>query len=97
MTAIAETVQVDDVFDLFSEIYDQEKREDFSLQEYLEACAEDPTFYAGVAERMIAAIGAAWSMIKITAVDHSRILDNPIAIPNPTPKTAANTSPSPSG
>jgi serine protein kinase len=57
MTAIAETAQVDDVFDLFSEIYDQEKREDFSLQDYLEACREDPTFYAGVAERMIAAIG----------------------------------------
>ncbi len=57
MTAIAETAQNDDVFDLFSEIYDQEKREDFSLQDYLEACREDPTFYAGVAERMIAAIG----------------------------------------
>ncbi len=57
MTAIAETAQVDDVFNLFSEIYDQEKREDFGLQEYLEACREDPTFYAGVAERMIAAIG----------------------------------------
>jgi len=57
MTAIAETVQVDNVFDLFSELYDQEKREDFSLQDYLEACREDPTFYASVAERMIAAIG----------------------------------------
>ncbi len=57
MTALADTALVDDVFDLFSEIYEQEKREDFSLQEYLEACRDDPTLYAGVAERMIAAIG----------------------------------------
>ena len=57
MTAIAETAQADNVFDLFSELYDQEKRESFSLQDYLHACHEDPTFYAGVAERMIAAIG----------------------------------------
>ena len=57
MTAIAETAQADNVFDLFSELYDQEKREDFSLQDYLHACGEDPTFYASVAERMIAAIG----------------------------------------
>ena len=57
MTALAETPLVDNVFDLFSELYDQEKREDFSLQEYLQACRDDPTLYAGVAERMIAAIG----------------------------------------
>ncbi|MCZ6512007.1 MAG: PrkA family serine protein kinase [Alphaproteobacteria bacterium] len=57
MTALAETPLVDDVFDLFSELYDQEKREDFSLQEYLQGCRDDSTLYAGVAERMIAAIG----------------------------------------
>ena len=57
MTALADSALVDDVFDLFSEIYDQEKREDFTLQEYLQACRDDPTLYSSVAERMIEAIG----------------------------------------
>ena len=57
MTAIADTALVDDVFTRFSELYDQEKREDFSLQEYLRACRDDASLYAGVAERMIKAIG----------------------------------------
>jgi serine protein kinase len=52
MTALAS-----DVFDLFSEIYDRERREDMSLQDYLFACRDDPMMYATAAERMIAAIG----------------------------------------
>ena len=52
MTALAK-----DVFELFSEIYDREKREDMDLQDYLYGCADDPLMYATAAERMIAAIG----------------------------------------
>jgi serine protein kinase len=46
-----------DVFELFSEIYDRDKHEDMSLQDYLLACRDDPMMYATAAERMIAAIG----------------------------------------
>ncbi|MCZ6719952.1 MAG: PrkA family serine protein kinase, partial [Proteobacteria bacterium] len=46
-----------DVFELFSEIYDRDKHEDISLQDYLLACRDDPMMYATAAERMIAAIG----------------------------------------
>ena len=52
MTALAK-----DVFELFSEIYDREKREDMDLQDFLYGCADDPMMYATAAERMIAAIG----------------------------------------
>ncbi len=48
-----------DVFDLFAEIYNREKQEELSLQEYLLGCREDPTMYASAPERMIAAIGEA--------------------------------------
>ena len=52
MTALAK-----DVFDLFTEVYERDKHEDMSLQDYLMACREDPMMYATAAERMIAAIG----------------------------------------
>ena len=52
MTALAK-----DVFELFSEIYDREKREDMDLQDFLYGCADDPMMYATAAERMIDAIG----------------------------------------
>ncbi len=48
-----------DVFDLFAEIYNRERQEELSLQEYLLGCREDPTMYASAPERMIAAIGEA--------------------------------------
>ena len=46
-----------DVFDLYSEIYDREKQEEMSLQDFLLACRDDPMMYATAAERMISAIG----------------------------------------
>ena len=46
-----------DVFDLYSEIYDREKREEMSLQDYLLACRENPISYANAAERMVKTIG----------------------------------------
>jgi len=52
MTALAK-----DLFERFSEVYDRERREDISLQDYLFACRNDRMMYATAAERMIAAIG----------------------------------------
>jgi len=48
---------MNDVFDLFSEIYSREKHEELSLQEYLMACRDKPIMHASAAERMVAAIG----------------------------------------
>ncbi|HEX7007260.1 MAG TPA: PrkA family serine protein kinase [Alphaproteobacteria bacterium] len=47
----------EDVFDLFSQVYDREKREEISLHDYLRGCRDDPMMYATAAERLIAAIG----------------------------------------
>ncbi|MGI9413472.1 MAG: PrkA family serine protein kinase [Hyphomicrobiales bacterium] len=57
MTALAEPTLTKDVFELFSDIYDREKRESMSLQDYLLECRDNPGMYATAAERMIAAIG----------------------------------------
>ena len=57
MTALAEPTLTKDVFELFSDIYDREKRESMSLQDYLLACRDNPAMYATAPERMIAAIG----------------------------------------
>ena len=46
-----------DVFNLFSQAYARERKETMSLTDYLEACRDDPSYYASAAERMIAAIG----------------------------------------
>ena len=46
-----------DIFDVFSEVYAREKKEDLSLQEYLLACRDNPIMYATASERMVAAIG----------------------------------------
>ncbi|HKW55565.1 MAG TPA: PrkA family serine protein kinase [Stellaceae bacterium] len=47
----------DDLFALFSKIYDSEKETEMSLDAYLRSCARDPIAYASVAERLLAAIG----------------------------------------
>jgi serine protein kinase len=50
-------VLAEEVFDLFSEIYDQERREDITLTDYLMSCRDNPMMFSSAAERMIAAIG----------------------------------------
>src|SRR5579872_2264271 len=47
----------DDIFSVFSEVYEREKREAMSLADYLAACRDDAGMYATAAERMVAAIG----------------------------------------
>jgi serine protein kinase len=51
------SVLAEEVFDLFSEIYDQERREDITLTDYLMSCRDNPMMFSNAAERMIAAIG----------------------------------------
>jgi serine protein kinase len=42
---------------MYAEAYESQRQHRMSLREYLEGCKADPSFYAGAAERMIAAIG----------------------------------------
>jgi serine protein kinase len=45
------------IFEAFTRAYGQRKEDEMTLQEYLEACKTDKTFYANVHERMLTAIG----------------------------------------
>ena len=51
------SVLAEEVFSLFSEIYDQERREDITLTDYLMSCRDNPMMCTSAAERMIVAIG----------------------------------------
>ncbi|MCW8934133.1 MAG: PrkA family serine protein kinase [Gammaproteobacteria bacterium] len=45
------------IFDHYTERFENSKEEEFSLQEYLDLCKNDPLTYASPAERMLRAIG----------------------------------------
>ena len=45
------------IFKHYLSRYEEAKEEEYSLQEYLELCKEDPSAYATAAERMLLAIG----------------------------------------
>src|SRR5712671_1288775 len=47
----------DDLFGLFSKLYDSEKETEMSLEDYLKCCAREPMAYASAAERLLATIG----------------------------------------
>src|SRR5512135_2169249 len=47
----------DELFSLFSRLYDAEKETEMSLEDYLKSCAREPMAYASAAERMLTAIG----------------------------------------
>jgi serine protein kinase len=49
----------DNLFGLFSRLYDSQKETEMSLEDYLKCCAREPMAYASAAERMLAAIGEA--------------------------------------
>ncbi len=46
-----------DIYSSFASRFDKTKEEEFSLEEYLNLCKNDPTIYASSAERMLTAIG----------------------------------------
>src|ERR1700752_4745668 len=47
----------DGIFGLYSRLYENRREVEFSLEEYLGKCSDDPSYYAGAAERMLSAIG----------------------------------------
>src|SRR5438045_8017025 len=44
-------------FGLYSRIYENRREVELSLEDYLRACSDDPSYYAGAAERLLKAIG----------------------------------------
>jgi hypothetical protein len=47
----------DGIFGLYYRLYENRKNVEISLEDYLGKCSDDPSYYAGAAERMLAAIG----------------------------------------
>src|SRR5690242_17974999 len=47
----------DGIFGLYSKLYENRRDVELSLEEYLGKCSDDPSYYAGAAERMLSAIG----------------------------------------
>ena len=45
------------IFNHYRDRYESTQEEEYSLQEYLELCKNDPSVYASAAERMLLAIG----------------------------------------
>src|SRR5271168_3085928 len=45
------------IFGLYSRLYENRREVEYSLDDYLRACSDDPSFYAGAAERLLKAIG----------------------------------------
>jgi serine protein kinase len=50
-------ISQDNLFGLFSKLYDSQKETEMTLEDYLKSCAREPMAYASAAERMLAAIG----------------------------------------
>lgn len=66
------------IFDLYSSVQDERKTEEYTLEEYLELCKEDPMAYATAAERMLKAIGDPIKIDTSTDPRLSRIFSNKI-------------------
>src|SRR5579872_5768285 len=47
----------DGIFDLYSRTYENRREVEYSIEDYLRACSDNPAFYAGPAERLLKAIG----------------------------------------
>src|SRR5882724_6579827 len=47
----------DGIFGLYSRLYENRREVELSLEEYLGKCSDNPSFYAGAAERLLRAIG----------------------------------------
>jgi serine protein kinase len=66
------------IFKQFADRYDSRKEEEYSLEEFLEICKNDPAAYASASERMLLAIGE--PEFVDTAKDHrlTRIFSNKV-------------------
>src|SRR5215813_8535430 len=45
------------IFGLYSRLYENRREVEYSLEDYLRACSDNASFYAGAAERLLTAIG----------------------------------------
>ena len=45
------------IFGLYSRLYENRREVEYSIEDYLRACSDDASFYAGPAERLLKAIG----------------------------------------
>jgi serine protein kinase len=50
-------ISQDNLFGLFSKLYDSQKETEMSLEDYLKCCGREPLAYASTAERLLGAIG----------------------------------------
>ncbi|MGI9294239.1 MAG: PrkA family serine protein kinase, partial [Pseudomonadales bacterium] len=66
------------IFDQFQGRYESTEQEEYSLQEYLDLCKNDPGVYASPAERLLLAIGEPEVVDTATAPRLSRIFSNKI-------------------
>src|SRR5258708_30289585 len=46
------------IFGIYSRLYENRREVEYSLEDYLRACSDDQSFFAGAAERLLKAIGA---------------------------------------
>ncbi len=67
-----------DIFSHFKTRYESRKHEEYSLEEYLELCRDDPLAYATAPERMLAAIGEPEVVDTAKDARLSRIFSNQI-------------------
>lgn len=67
-----------EIFNQIVSRYDESKQEEYTLQEYLDICKNDPSAYASAAERMLLAIGEPTTIDTSTDPRLSRIFSNKI-------------------
>jgi len=66
------------IFSHFQQRYETTRQEEYSLQEYLDLCKQDPLTYASAAERMLKAIGEAQLVDTSSDSRLSRIFSNKV-------------------
>ncbi|MCM2330551.1 putative serine protein kinase, PrkA [Geopseudomonas sagittaria] len=66
------------IFSHFQQRYETTRQEEYSLQEYLDLCKQDPLTYASAAERMLKAIGEAQLVDTASDPRLSRIFSNKV-------------------
>ena len=64
------------IFEHYQERYEKHKQEEFTIQEFLDICKNDPMAYANSAERLLQAIGEPEMIDTSTDPALSRIFSN---------------------
>src|SRR5262249_9132130 len=59
----------DGIFGLYSRLYENRREIELSLEEYLGKCSDDPSYYAGAAERMLAVLRRTYDAVESIALE----------------------------